>query len=1005
MANLIDFLRNVERDQREGILIRYDNSIKISESLISLFNATEKWNIVCINKNDSEHIFIASANGKSYQINASYCQENDWYELKQISEYTQLGNNMIIEKAMHYSVDTAIILKPIEKKLMAPNAQSYTYTICLEIAKLKSYDMMIEEERQAEIERKSIEEQLEMWNLCIEAEMKLLVDTPFECNGLPQIIKRKNAAYIDIPISPYIVEDGEHTLLEVQKCLNDNTIEQDKDNHYCLSYKQLKELTEVGVTISEIENCIITIGCDASYKANLFKKQYRGYRISYDPNVGYNIVKLTINDISFLQLEQLLKDINKSLYFTDTITEDDIICNGVSIISHREETKMERARRIELLDGKEMLWGKYFIGTLDSEGCDFSQLRISMPKEKEVQNKIVDDLKPLIESRKLSKGLITPNLIKERTILTRERDAVSKVRDGRCLKNERLKEFIFNSSKAIPTNRFINKEIEETKEFDECQKSALLPLNSSQQSAVVKALFAEDLCLLQGPPGTGKTTVIAELLWQHIRMKQDVRVMLTSQTNLAIDNALSRLLSEFASSKDSNMWRYKTLIKPLRIADAEKLSEEGMPFTSDRIDNWVKNGSDEDSKHNVICYWMANIADRINMPEQIDADSKVLQEWKKSLGEPDSFMRKVFADAYKESYNIMGMTCGKIDSPDFRNNRGTEGFDVVIMDEASKCTPPELIMPLCYAKKSIIIGDHRQLPPVMYSSDFREKLLSLENVRAKYLADKLNPEQIETSLFKRLIINRKISPTIKATFNWQYRMHPQINDVIEQFYSNDPGGLHCGLSQTKINSPSFDERESRYHGFVLPGIIDSQRHVLWIDVPNGYEKRDAMSFYNEEEVKTVEAFLLALQNAIGYKEYFDYWKNCDNIERSITEGQIGIISFYAPQVEKLKRRMQSLKARFDISTRTDSVDNFQGQERGIVIVSTVRTNNAGFTRSPERLNVALSRARRLLVVVGNSQFFSSVKDKDGNYIYRNVIDKIKQNGGFISSKEVERYVI
>ena len=93
------------------------------------------------------------------------------------------------------------------KKLIVvtgPTAVGKT-ALCLEIAKLKSYDMMIEEERQAEIERKSIEEQLEMWNLCIEAEMKLLVDTPFECNGLPQIIKRKNAAYIDIPISPYIV--------------------------------------------------------------------------------------------------------------------------------------------------------------------------------------------------------------------------------------------------------------------------------------------------------------------------------------------------------------------------------------------------------------------------------------------------------------------------------------------------------------------------------------------------------------------------------------------------------------------------------------------------------------------------------------------------------------------------------------------------------------------------------------------------------------------------------
>lgn len=88
------------------------------------------------------------------------------------------------------------------------------------------------------------------------------------------------------------------------------------------------------------------------------------------------------------------------------------------------------------------------------------------------------------------------------------------------------------------------------------------------------------------------------------------------------------------------------------------------------------------------------------------------------------------------------------------------------------------------------------------------------------------------------------------------------------------------------------------------------------------------------------------------------------------------------------------------------MDNFQGQERGIVIVSTVRTNgNGGFARSPERLNVALSRARRLLVVVGDSHFFSTVKDRSGRYIYRNAIEKIKQYGGFINYKEIERFAV
>ena len=128
----------------------------------------------------------------------------------------------------------------------------------------------------------------------------------------------------------------------------------------------------------------------------------------------------------------------------------------------------------------------------------------------------------------------------------------------------------------------------------------------------------------------------------------------------------------------------------------------------------------------------------------------------------------------------------------------------------------------------------------------------------------------------------------------------------------------------------------------------------------------------------------------------NYWYNCKNIETRITESKIGIISFYAAQVNRIKRSIQSFCDRNKIKVSTKSVDKFQGQESGIVIVSTVRTKNLGFTRTPERLNVALSRARRLLIIVGNSAFYSSDKAKteEGQNIYRNVIEKIKDNNNF-----------
>ena len=1005
MPSLLDRLMNIEKDESVGLLIRYNPGISPNEGISSLNK--KECSVIGINKDDNEHILILSFAENRLQLSVRYEEEINSYLLISITKYNVNSDNcVIIGKTAQYDFTATLIVQPVGKKYIARNAEDFTTQVCVEIAKLRSYDSVIEEERRKEEEKKQIDEQLDLWKYCIEAELKLLVDTPFFCNGVPTITKKRNYEFVDLPIAPYVEESGEHTKESIRTILQDDSLEPSADGSYDLTYAQIMGLmADNTFAIQSIENCQITIGCDASHYANSFKKQFRGrYILRYEYDWDNNSVEFLCSNIKVSRIEQLIKDINNSLYFSNTISEADVLCHGVRIVSRREETKPERKRREELLNGKEMLTDNdTLIGTLRFEGSDYSQIRIVLPKDEEAAKTARNRLSHFIEKGKYPK-YIKPDVRKERAILSRENDAVRKVQKGVELKSEHLREFIFNSSKARPTAQFENNTIEETQNFKECKSTSLLHLNASQQKAVTKALYAQDLCLLQGPPGTGKTTVIAELLWQHIRTNQDVRIMLTSQTNLAIDNALSRLFSEFASTRATDMLRYKTLIKPLRIADSDKLSDEGMPFTSDRINSWVENDSEEDRRQNVVYYWMVNISNRINLDG--NDDEEVLREWKESLVMPDQAMRQTFAEAYKASYNIMGMTCGKVDSNDFKNNRGREGFDVVIMDEASKCTPPELIMPLCYARKAIVIGDHRQLPPVMYAKDFQDKLESLGSERASFLASHLNPEMVETSLFKRLITNEAISPTIKATFNEQYRMHPQINEVIEQFYADDSGGLHCGLSPAKVDINNFSERESRYHGFLFPNVIDPHKHVLWIDVAGSSEGRDGESWYNDEEVKAVESFIIALVNSIGYKEYFDYWHNYNNVEASNTEGQIGVISFYSAQVDRLRRKMQSLRARFEVFSRADSVDNFQGQERGIVIVSTVRTNgHGGFTRSPERLNVALSRARRLLVIVGDSQFFGSVRDKDGKYIYRNVIEKIKANGGFINYKDLEMFSV
>ena len=238
-------------------------------------------------------------------------------------------------------------------------------------------------------------------------------------------------------------------------------------------------------------------------------------------------------------------------------------------------------------------------------------------------------------------------------------------------------------------------------------------------------------------------------------------------------------------------------------------------------------------------------------------------------------------------------------------------------------------------------------------------------------------------------------------------MHPDINAVISQFYKEDSGGLSCGLDIAKVDDPDFSQTDSRYHGLSLDHFIQPNVHTIWVDVPDGYEQGgEGSSSFNEKEVEAVELVIKALANADGFHRYMNYWSECGNLEKQITESKIGVISFYAAQVQKIRSAIQSFCDRNKIKVSTKSVDKFQGQESGIVVVSTVRTRKLGFTRTPERLNVALSRARRLLIIVGNSNFYSSdrAKTEDGRLIYRNVIERIQndRNSVFIDYRELKK---
>ena len=434
----------------------------------------------------------------------------------------------------------------------------------------------------------------------------------------------------------------------------------------------------------------------------------------------------------------------------------------------------------------------------------------------------------------------------------------------------------------------------------------------------------------------------------------------------------------------------------------------------------------------MLARWIANIFKRnqISVPE-------LRHMWFDYLNDIPQHERERIYYSYMEECNLIGATCSSISEKNYlaieNNKKNTDSkflarfkavfpkhnrinFDIVVQDEASKATPAELSLPLIYGKKSVIIGDHRQLPPNLDREDILYKLhyqLMQEpdidtQKEIKQLEDfvRYNFDQLEKSHFERLYMQAQDS--IKGIFHYQYRMHPDINDVIKQFYVKD-GGLECGLVEPKdlgVNDPDFEHNPfSRYHGISIDEFVSPENHVIWIDTKTP-EILEGSSRANMGEVQAIDWVLSTLSKSDSFKEYNSKLQNDE-------EKEIGLISFYGAQLKYLKRLQNNYSS--SLSIKPSSVDRFQGMERNIVIVSLVRSNciaerpnqapdfriytqlgyrsqkDLGFAKSPNRLNVALSRAKRLLIIVGNSDLYSSYLNKDGVALYKNVYECIKNN--------------
>ncbi len=477
-------------------------------------------------------------------------------------------------------------------------------------------------------------------------------------------------------------------------------------------------------------------------------------------------------------------------------------------------------------------------------------------------------------------------------------------------------------------------------------------LNQFQREAVKRAVCSKHLFLIHGPPGTGKTTTLIETIIQHI--KKGKRVLATADSNTAVDNIVEGLLKNGVNvvrighparlkkelldvsldAKAFNHPKYREIEQIEKKINKLRAYQEGYIKPTPQ----KRRGLSYDQ---ILKYAKAGKKVRGHKIETL----KSMAEWvriqkdiKKLVNQKKRIENEIIHDILSTSEVICTTNSGS--GSEFLLE---QYFDVVFIDEASQATEPSCLIPLIKAEKAILAGDHKQLPPTV-----------------------LHPEAkpLSFTMFERFI---KLYPQVSYMLKIQYRM----NDAIMGFSSKEfYNGELISASEVK------DRKLSDITGKTGNTPITDDTPIVFIDTEGRFlekQKKGSASKYNPEEADIVKKIV---------KELKDF---------GISPDDIGIITPYKDHEEYLKKLIP------DIEVKT--VDGFQGREKEVIIISLVRSNpeeEIGFLDDLRRLNVAITRAKRKLIIVGDSKTLSS------NEIYRKLLSYIKEKGKYISVEEIQK---